>query len=198
MKPGHSLLIISAIFILTVSGLLLVLKYLYQPQDIRNFASSQLTPSARVSPFDHKLLICHVPAEDYTKAQAISVDSHAWQQGHDPHRRHSLDFVIDANHPCPPLPTPTPVVCSPACDPRIPYLDTRYPNGAPGNPDCNIDLFEAILYINNYLCQFTPESSSCDYRIPESADGAYDQVADSILGIDEVVLAINNFNCSSL
>lgn len=64
---------------------------------------------------DHadKITICHVPPGNPSKAHAITISRNGWEQGHESHRAHADDFVVDGNRPCPPgsngsNPTPTP------------------------------------------------------------------------------------------
>lgn len=52
-------------------------------------------------PQDHKITICHVPPGNPDNAQSITIDEHAWENGHTPHNAHSEDFVVDADHQCP-------------------------------------------------------------------------------------------------
>lgn len=58
--------------------------------------------------YNQKINICHVPPGDIANSQSITVDKIAWDTGHSDHNAHSLDFVIDGNHSCPPVVTPTP------------------------------------------------------------------------------------------
>ena len=52
-------------------------------------------------PPDHKITICHVPLGNPDNAHSITIDQHAWENGHSPDNGHSVDFVVDADHPCP-------------------------------------------------------------------------------------------------
>jgi hypothetical protein len=59
-------------------------------------------------PQDHKITICHVPPGNPDNAHSITIDEHAWENGHTPHNAHSEDFVVDADHPCPAVPVTEP------------------------------------------------------------------------------------------
>jgi hypothetical protein len=67
-----------------------------------------------------------------------------------------------------------------------------------GPKDCNIDLFETVLYVNNYNCSFTIIQPLCDTRLPLSADGAFGDSPNHTLDLSEVILAINNYQCNSI
>ena len=61
-------------------------------------------------PQDHKISICHVPPGDPANAHVISIDLHAWENGHTPHNAHDMDFVVDADQACPAVPETTTTV----------------------------------------------------------------------------------------
>jgi hypothetical protein len=56
---------------------------------------------------DHKITICHVPPGNPDNAHAITIDLHAWENGHS---GHDGDFVVDADHSCPAVPETTTTV----------------------------------------------------------------------------------------
>ena len=55
---------------------------------------------AMAQPQDHKITICHVPPGNPENAHEITIDLHAWENGHTPHNSHADDFVVDADHQC--------------------------------------------------------------------------------------------------
>jgi len=60
-----------------------------------------VSTTSAAQPQDHKITICHVPPGNPDNAHAISIDLHAWENGHTPHNAHDMDFVVDADHQCP-------------------------------------------------------------------------------------------------
>ena len=48
---------------------------------------------------DHKITICHVPQGNPENAHEITVDLHAWENGHNPDNSDGGDFVVDAGCP---------------------------------------------------------------------------------------------------
>ncbi len=65
---------------------------------------------------EQKITICHVPPGNPSNAHAITIGLPGWLNGHEPHKAHKDDFVVDGDRPCPPhnggggnsTPTPTP------------------------------------------------------------------------------------------
>ncbi len=49
---------------------------------------------------DHKITICHIPPGNVDNPQEITIDLHAWENGHTPHNAHADDFVVTADHQC--------------------------------------------------------------------------------------------------
>ena len=82
-----------------------------------------LTVTARAHP-GHKITICHVPPGNPDNPQTIDIDRHAWEAGHTPHNKHSLDYEgeCDVEEPDPPPngngegPGPSSVVVVPDCN----------------------------------------------------------------------------------
>lgn len=72
-----------------------------------------LVSSANAQPQDHKITICHVPPGNPDNAHMITIDQHAWENGHTPHNAHSEDFVVDADHQCPAVAETTTTVSEP-------------------------------------------------------------------------------------
>jgi hypothetical protein len=62
---------------------------------------------------DHKISICHVPPGNPENAHIITIDLHAWENGHTPHNAHDADFVVDADHLCPAVAETTTTVGEP-------------------------------------------------------------------------------------
>jgi len=54
-----------------------------------------------------KITICHVPPGNPANAQTISVDRNAWENGHDPHNKHNMDYVGPCQAPAQPTSTAT-------------------------------------------------------------------------------------------
>jgi hypothetical protein len=92
---------------------------------------------------DHKIDICHVPPGSPENAHTISVDKHAWENGHTPHNKHSDDYVGECRTPdptpAPPSPTPvepTPTDVRPTDTPvptNTPVVTTVVPTSSPTN-----------------------------------------------------------------
>ena len=59
-----------------------------------------LASPAIAQPQDHKIAICHVPPGNPDNAHIVTIDQHAWENGHTPHNAHSEDFVVDTNNQC--------------------------------------------------------------------------------------------------
>jgi hypothetical protein len=92
------------------------------------------------------------------------------------------------------------VTFSQCADPRVKLIDI--------NQNGNIDFWEAVYYINNYLCNLTGTVNVCPtvtdpadnttYNIPSTADGAVYNIPNGVIDFAEVVLAINNYNCNAI
>lgn len=65
------------------------------------FGGAVVSPTIAAQPQDHKIMICHVPPGNPDNAHVVTIDQHAWDNGHTPHNAHSLDFVVDAGQACP-------------------------------------------------------------------------------------------------
>ena len=63
-------------------------------------AGALLASPVLAQPQDHKVTICHVPPGNPDNPQTISIDQHAWENGHTPHNSHNADFVVDAADLC--------------------------------------------------------------------------------------------------
>jgi hypothetical protein len=59
-----------------------------------------LASPAMAKPQDHKIAICHVPPGNPDNAHVITIDQHAWVNGHTPHNSHDADFVVDDDNQC--------------------------------------------------------------------------------------------------
>ncbi len=59
-----------------------------------------LASPAMAQPKDHKIAICHVPPGNPDNAHVVTIDVHAWENGHTPHNSHNGDFVVDADNQC--------------------------------------------------------------------------------------------------
>ena len=60
-----------------------------------------LASPVTAEPQDHKISICHVPPGNPGNAHVITIDQHAWENGHTPHNSHNADFVVDDDNKCP-------------------------------------------------------------------------------------------------
>jgi hypothetical protein len=81
-----------------------------------------------------KITICHVPPGNPENAHSITVDKSAWENGHDPHNAHSLDYVGECKQP---EPTQTPVTPPPTTVPTgtpVTPPPTTVPTGTPVTP----------------------------------------------------------------
>lgn len=57
--------------------------------------------NSKAAPPNEKVNICHVPPGNPNKAVVVSVSANAWENGHDLHNSHSLDYVITDGRHCP-------------------------------------------------------------------------------------------------
>jgi hypothetical protein len=97
----------------------------------------------------HKINICHVPPGDVANSQSVEVDQNAWETGHDEHNSHSLDYLIDGDHPCPPViatltPTPEPE----ATATPIPSVTSEF-SPTPGET-ASAECSDVIVYDTNW------------------------------------------------
>lgn len=101
----------------------------------------EIQPTGSITPTpkeeDHKILICHVPPGNPENAHVIDVDKSAWENGHNPHNSHNMDYVVtSASVECPkktsPSATPT-VTPNPTATPTPSPIATPTVTGTPTN-----------------------------------------------------------------
>ena len=116
---------------------------------------------------DHKITICHIPPGNPDNAHSITVDKKAWKNGHNPHNKHSLDYIGACRRVDP---TPTRVVSTPTIIPSttpVDPTDTPVPTETEVIPTIVPEPSPTVLVVPSATMEPTSVPTQSNTPVPE-------------------------------